>query len=545
MKEPKKVELSYEEVENLKQKILSGYLNDAERKLLCDVLQLFLWIQFEYGKKKNTVSRLLKRIFGSKTEKKPRDKKTNDKNDSPTEKGSSSQNSSNNSSNSSDNATTEAAKRSGHGCHSTDEYTGAKEVHCSHPEHAAGNQCPECKKGRIYPVSPGTFIKVIGQPFISATKYVVDKLKCNLCGEIFSAPLPEGVTKEKWDPSANTASTILKYGYGFPQYRQEAVLKAQGLPISDSTLYDKSEEVANASQPIVKMFKDEIKKTESFIFTDDTSSKVLELMKENKEGAPKRVGIYTSAITGKSSDGHTIQLYMTGRKNAGENLDELLINRDPLLKPPHIMADGSSSNFPEKIKFILSNCLTHARREFNDIEASFPIETQTVLNLIGLIYKNDNDTKSMLMSAQERMAYHIKNSKALVEELFDFLKKCKTTIEPNSDLGRAIRYTLKRQEQLTRFLNIPGAPLDNNLAERVIKKFVLYRKNSYFYFSQVSALIGDILMSMIHTTIANGADPFHYLTQIQIHKKAIFKNPELWMPWNYKLNLLSATVNSV
>jgi transposase len=54
-------------------------------------------------------------------------------------------------------------------------------------------------------------------------------------------------------------------------------------------------------------------------------------------------------------------------------------------------------------------------------------------------------------------------------------------VEPNSSLGKAIVYMQTHWETLTRFLSVPGAPLDNNLAERALKLFIRQRKNSLFY----------------------------------------------------------------
>ncbi len=106
-------------------------------------------------------------------------------------------------------------------------------------------------------------------------------------------------------------------------------------------------------------------------------------------------------------------------------------------------------------------------------------------------------------------------------------------VEPNSGLGEAILYTQKRWDRLTRFLEVAGVPLDNNAAERILKKAILSRKNSYFYKTARGAHVGDMYMSLIHTAELVGANPFDYLTQLQKHVKEIRSNPSQWMPWNY------------
>ena len=53
--------------------------------------------------------------------------------------------------------------------------------------------------------------------------------------------------------------------------------------------------------------------------------------------------------------------------------------------------------------------------------------------------------------------------------------------EPNSALSRAITYLLNHWEPLTLSLRQLGAPLDNNICERALKKLTLHRKNALFF----------------------------------------------------------------
>ena len=89
--------------------------------------------------------------------------------------------------------------------------------------------------------------------------------------------------------------------------------------------------------------------------------------------------------------------------------------------------------------------------------------------------------------------------------------------EPNSGLGKAISYLLNHWRKLTLFLRQPGAPIDNNIVERALKKAILNRKNALFYRTLNGAGVGDLFMSLIHTCELNGANPFDYLTELQRH----------------------------
>ena len=106
-------------------------------------------------------------------------------------------------------------------------------------------------------------------------------------------------------------------------------------------------------------------------------------------------------------------------------------------------------------------------------------------------------------------------------------------VEPNSILGDAIAYMKKHWGKLTLFLREPGAPLDNNICERVLKRSILHRKNALFYKTANGARVGDTFMSLIHTAELCGANAFEYLVALQRHPDQVADAPEAWMPWNF------------
>ena len=93
-------------------------------------------------------------------------------------------------------------------------------------------------------------------------------------------------------------------------------------------------------------------------------------------------------------------------------------------------------------------------------------------------------------------------------------------------------------ETLTRFLHEPGAPLDNNVAERALKLAIRQRKNSLFYATEHSAYIASILTSVIATCVQAGVNALDYLVAVQEHRQEVFANPSAWLPWNYEAALV-------
>ena len=131
--------------------------------------------------------------------------------------------------------------------------------------------------------------------------------------------------------------------------------------------------------------------------------------------------------------------------------------------------------------------------------------------------------------------YHEVQVRAIISMYFkkSELELDQKKVEPNCGLGQAISYMLNHWKPLTLFLRVPGAPLDNNICERALKKAILHRKNALFYKTENGARVGDLFMSLIHTCNLAGANPFDYLTELQKHSAELADHPEKWLPWNY------------
>jgi transposase len=187
--------------------------------------------------------------------------------------------------------------------------------------------------------------------------------------------------------------------------------------------------------------------------------------------------------------------------------------------------------------------MSHGRRQFVDVAANFPEECRHVLKTLGGVWHNDALAQKQKLSPQQRLRFHQEHSGPLLTKLAEWMKAqlAEHKTEPNSGLGKAIQYMLRHWMPLTLFLREPGAPLDNNVVERALKKAILHRKNSLFYKTLNGARVGDLFMSLIHTCELNGANPFDYLTELQRHAAALERTPAEWMPWNYRETLRRLT----
>jgi len=438
----------------------------------------------------------------------------------------------------------------GHGRNGARAYPGAQRVEVPHACLQRGDRCPECQRGKVYLLNePGVLVRLRGQAPIAATVYELQKLRCNLCGEVFTAEAPAGVGEAKYDATTASMIALLRYGSGFPWNRLADLQESLGIPLPVAT---QCEIVAAAAVPLQPAMEELIRQAAQgeVLHNDDTSMPVLALrrsasvaMNDDESDAPERTGVFTSGIVSLAQK-QTIALFFTGRQHAGENLADVLRQRAAELAPPLQMCDALSRNLPKlpsELEVIVGHCLAHARRRFVEVTPNFPEPCRHVLEQLGQIYGNDAATHHQVMTPEERLRFHQQHSAPVMEELrgwlnFQFAEK---KVEPNSGLGMAMRYVLKHWERLTLFLRQPGAPLDNNIVERALKKAILHRKNSLFYKTENGARVGDLFMSLIHSCELSGANPFDYLTQLQRHAGELARNPSAWMPWNYR-----ATVES-
>lgn len=439
-------------------------------------------------------------------------------------------------------------KPKGHGRNGARDYTGAQTVKVPHESLKPGDHCPLCLKGKVYAQkTPAYIVRLVGRAPIGATVYEKENLRCNLCLEVFTAATPEGVGPEKYDPSAGAMIAVLRYGSGFPFHRLARLQGNVGIPLPVSTQWGIVLEIFRIIYPAYKELIRQAAQGE-VLYNDDTNMRILALMgkgarqkllaesNDSTEEKTERTGVFTTGIVS-TCDGREIALFFTGRKYAGENLNEVLKQRAIELGPPIQMCDGLlSRNLPKEFEVILSNCNCHARRGFFDVASRFPDECKYVLETFRDVYRNDALAKEQGLSAEERLAFHQAQSGPLMERLEKWLDEQITEkkVEPNSGLGQAILYMKRHWTKLVLFLHVPGAPLDNTICERALKKAILHRKGSLFYKTENGAHVGDLFMSLIYTCERCGADPLEYLVELQKHSAELAENPGAWMAWNYR-----------
>ena len=199
------------------------------------------------------------------------------------------------------------------------------------------------------------------------------------------------------------------------------------------------------------------------------------------------------------------------------------------------MCDALSRNIPKDHDLKVAHCLVHARRQFVDILESFPQQCQHVIDLIGRVYKNEEEALESKLTPEQRLIFHQQRSGPAMEELHQWASEQidQRLVEPNSVLDKAITYLQRHWEPLTLFLRQPGVPIDNNACERALKKAILHRKNSMFYKTRIGKVWRSVHAHLLRLP-AQQNQCFHYMNTVCEHHAEVVDNPEQWLPWNYQ-----------
>ena len=431
-----------------------------------------------------------------------------------------------------------------HGRLPVDEYVGAEHENCYHETLNVGDTCPECGRGKLYPFKKKKQIQLYGGAPVKATCFHVEVLRCASCLTIFNARENTG----KYQYSAKSIIAISRYYMGLPFHRLEQFQKMVGIPLADSTQYDLSQQLFGDARPVYNYL---IKSAaQSGLFHhDDTSCRILSLIQENKNRKKgMRYGTHSTGIVA-VGDEHTIVLYFTGRCHSGENMGKLLDLREDGLAKPIQMSDAASLNHPKghDDETIEAYCNAHGVRKFKDLESHFSELCVNVLVAMGAVFEHDEYCKANNVTGDRRMQYHQEHSAPIMTALKSWMnvQLNEHLVEENNGLGRAMRYLLKHWKKLTRFLTVPNAPLDNNVAERALKKLISQRKNSLFFANEYSAYVGCALTSLIVTCEVAGINAFDYLNCLQENRFYVARNPENWLPWNYEQQVLTRNFTPV
>ena len=195
------IDVSIQELEQLVEQTGSGPLPPEGQQKLWAAVQTLRTLGELLAEHNTTIGELRELLLGQRTTEKTKKVLGNSRPDTA-ERNSS--------------ASKERGKRKGHGRNGVAHYRGATRITVAHPTLKRADRCPECLKGRIYPLGePRSLVRIAGRPPLEATVYELESLHCNLCDAVFTPPAPDGGI-EKYDFTAVAMIALRKYGSGIP-----------------------------------------------------------------------------------------------------------------------------------------------------------------------------------------------------------------------------------------------------------------------------------------------------------------------------------------
>lgn len=257
------------------------------------------------------------------------------------------------------------------------------------------------------------------------TCYRIEKLRCGVCGELYSAPIPESVVSQpKYDVSCRSNLAIGRYYLGLPFKRIELWQSLQKIPVADATQWDQMRKLYPFIKPIYGCLT-ELAAQGQVVFYDDTPNKILAQSGLVHDGKALRKGVYTTAVVSQI-ERHVVYLFYTSERYAAENIEKLLAHRAHSSAELITMSDASVNNLPKKVpddllaRWILCFCLVHGRRKFYEIFNFFESECDYVLQQIGEVYHHEKTCRQKGFNARERLALNSFIVKICALRVFNF-----------------------------------------------------------------------------------------------------------------------------
>ena len=336
------------------------------------------------------------------------------------------------------------------------------------------------------------------------------KYRCGKCySSVQTAPAPDRIKAGgQYSDELAVDVAVAKYADYLPVERYAEQMKRADMDIRPSTLIEQTHHLASFLEPVYKSIEERVK-SEAVPLMDETRWRMLE---GDETTSWQMWGFFSPKLA----------LYRAESTRSGDIVREFLKDSDVEI----IVSDGYSGYVSPAKEAGVANafCHAHARRYFIDAEENYGDQAKPIIELYGRLFEVERDLKEQ--PPDERLASRIERSTPIWNEI----KKELLTIRvlPNSAIGRARDYILKRIDGFELFLKDGRVPLDNNLSERQLRAPVLCRKNSLGSHSKRGAKTTATLFSVIQSCRMNGVNPQRYLldTVKAMHEKKTWVTPD-------------------
>ena len=156
-------------------------------------------------------------------------------------------------------------------------------------------------------------------------------------------------------------------------------------------------------------------------------------------------------------------------------------------------------------------CNAHGLRKFRDDADKAPLLASVAMGYIARVFEIDAEARAKEWTGPELLAHRQALSRPVMDEFQRWLKAHLTNLLPKNPVRKAMQYYLNHWAALTRFLEDPKVKLDNNIAERDLRKMALLRKNALYASGEEGAVRLCTVLTLITTCARLGLDPYGYL----------------------------------
>lgn len=397
-------------------------------------------------------------------------------------------------------------RRKGHGRRRLPEHLRRERIELSLNESELA--CPECGQRREK-IGEEVSEKLDYRPASLFVRQTVRfKYACRCCQEHVAIAAAPAQTIEKGLPGPGLLAQVLvaKFSDHCPLHRQAGILQRHGVRFSPSTLGDWVREGAGLLVPVVQEMKHGA--LASYVVqSDDTPVPVLDRGRDHTRQG--RLWVY------RGDDAHPYTVYDYSPDRSGIHPRRFLGNFRGRLQAdayPGLDALYKPDPVTGEVRIVEIACMAHCRRYFYEAQISDQLRSLIALSFIKLLYRVEEEARGLDPPA--RRALRQEKSKSWMGEFKVWLEAQQKDVLPKSPFGEAIHYALAQWDALERYLDDGHLEIDNNGAERALRRVALGRANWTFAGSDAGGERAAIIYSVVESARRHELDPFAYLRDL-------------------------------
>ncbi|MDQ3259955.1 MAG: IS66 family transposase [Pseudomonadota bacterium] len=334
-------------------------------------------------------------------------------------------------------------------------------------------------------------------------RHIRPQYACRACETITAAPIPPAVIDGGLAAVGLYAWILIgKYLDHLPLYRLEQIAARDQVILSRSTMAQWVGRIGVALQPLAERLA-ELLLERNVLHADETPVAQLDPGKGKTHRA--YLWAYRSNVL---QTGPPMVVFDYQISRAGRHAQNFLAGWRG-----HLMVDdfsGYKALFTDGVTEL--GCVAHARRKFFDLNVAQanPIALEA-LNRIAALYVIEANARDM--TVQARTQWRQEQAQPLLDSMHDWLRQTRVMVANGGGLAKAIDYSLKRWDALSRYAADGRFPIDNNPVENIIRPIAIGRRNWLFTGSERAGQRAAAIQTLLGTAKLNGLDPAAWLRE--------------------------------